>query len=376
MGTALTERQLKELQRLTRRLYLCFDSDAAGEEATLRGMELASSLGFDVRVVTLPKGQDPADAPDGFEKRLVGAESYVVYRVRLELDRTPDRQEAFVAGPRDPAAERGLAGVAGRAPAARRTPRPAEGDAGGADAEGRHADARRRSSRRRCSTTGERLERDALAACVAHPTLAAAAGRARPGALRVGDPPPVPRPAARTEATTVTSSACGRSSTHASRARESTSEPAGSCCSACGSGACGRTRRRSIPDAARGRGGDRTGSRGDRRAVRGTRLATLQSALPSRVAQLAEHPAVNRRVVGSSPTAGAHLGPDFGTLAFMSSVSVVPISMNSATVASSRCPPRRWALPKRRARRWRRGWCADHDRRRCASRSARLLLWS
>ena len=31
----------KELQRLTRRLYLCFDSDAAGEEATLRGMELA-----------------------------------------------------------------------------------------------------------------------------------------------------------------------------------------------------------------------------------------------------------------------------------------------------------------------------------------------
>ena len=96
MGTALTDRQLKELQRLSRRIYLCFDSDAAGEDATLRGMELAISLGFDVRVVTLPKGQDPADAPDGFEKRLVGAESYVVYRVRLELDRTPDRQEAFV----------------------------------------------------------------------------------------------------------------------------------------------------------------------------------------------------------------------------------------------------------------------------------------
>jgi len=96
MGTALTERQLKELQRLTRRIYLCFDSDAAGEEATLRGMELATSLGFDVRVVTLPNGQDPADAPTGFEARLGGAESYILYRVRLELDRTPDRQEAFV----------------------------------------------------------------------------------------------------------------------------------------------------------------------------------------------------------------------------------------------------------------------------------------
>ena len=96
MGTALTERQLKELQRLTRRIFLCFDSDAAGEEATLRGMELASTLGFDVRVVTLPKGEDPADAPQGFEERLGRAESYVVYRVRLELERTPDRQEAFV----------------------------------------------------------------------------------------------------------------------------------------------------------------------------------------------------------------------------------------------------------------------------------------
>ena len=30
MGTALTERQLKELGRLTRRLWLCFDGDAAG----------------------------------------------------------------------------------------------------------------------------------------------------------------------------------------------------------------------------------------------------------------------------------------------------------------------------------------------------------
>jgi len=96
MGTALTERQLKELQRLTRKLYLCFDSDAAGEEATLRGMELADTLGFDVRVVSLPKGQDPADAPDGFEARLVDASPYIVHRVRLILERVADRQEAFV----------------------------------------------------------------------------------------------------------------------------------------------------------------------------------------------------------------------------------------------------------------------------------------
>src|SRR5439155_19827010 len=96
MGTALTERQLKELSRLTRRLYLCFDSDAAGEAATLRGMDLAAGQGFDVRIVALPAGTDPADAAEGFEQRLAKSESYVLYRVRLELDRAPDRQEAFV----------------------------------------------------------------------------------------------------------------------------------------------------------------------------------------------------------------------------------------------------------------------------------------
>ncbi len=66
MGTALTERQLKELRRLTTHVTLCFDGDAAGEAATLRGMDLAVALGLDVRVVTLPPGVDPDDAADRF----------------------------------------------------------------------------------------------------------------------------------------------------------------------------------------------------------------------------------------------------------------------------------------------------------------------
>jgi DNA primase len=97
MGTALTEAQLKELGRLTRRVFLCFDSDAAGEDATLRGMELAAKQGFDVRVVALPSGRDPADDPTGFEQHLGDAESYPVHRVRLILDRTRDRQLAYLA---------------------------------------------------------------------------------------------------------------------------------------------------------------------------------------------------------------------------------------------------------------------------------------
>ncbi len=96
MGTALTERQLKELGRLTSRVWLCFDGDAAGEAATLRGMELAAAQKLDVHVVALPAGLDPADLADGFDRRLAGAESYLGYRVRLEIERAADRQEAFV----------------------------------------------------------------------------------------------------------------------------------------------------------------------------------------------------------------------------------------------------------------------------------------
>ena len=171
MGTALTERQLKELQRLTRRLYLCFDSDSAGEEATLRGMELATSLGFDVRVVTLPPGQDPADAPAGFEQRLAGAESYVLYRVRLELDRAPDRQEAFVRAREvlgrvedSPERQDALRLLADRLDLPRETLAGlgAKPDAGRSLTEDLSP---------KMLEKGERLERNTLAACVLHPPL-------------------------------------------------------------------------------------------------------------------------------------------------------------------------------------------------------------
>jgi DNA primase len=166
MGTALTEAQLKELGRLTKRVYLCFDADAAGEDATLRGMELALKQGFDVRVVALPKGKDPADDPDGFEERLGSAEPYAVHRVRLILDRARDRTHAYV----------GVQEVLNTVPES-----PERHDAwrlandrlgltvelqaaGGSASAGSAAPAR-------LIGAGDRLERDALAGCVAHPEL-------------------------------------------------------------------------------------------------------------------------------------------------------------------------------------------------------------
>ena len=97
MGTALTDAQLRELTRLTKRLFLCFDADAAGQDATLRGMELAVAQGFDVKIVTLQPGTDPADDPAAFEEQLKRPVSYPVHRVRLLHGKAPDRSAAFTA---------------------------------------------------------------------------------------------------------------------------------------------------------------------------------------------------------------------------------------------------------------------------------------
>jgi DNA primase len=170
MGTALTDRQLRELGRLTRKLSLCFDADAAGQEATLRGMELAIGQGFDVDVVTLPRGQDPADAPEAFERRLATAERYLLYRVRLELERAADRQEGFVRAREvlaraedSPERQEALRLLADRLDLPRETL------AGLARPHARHGRAAAGSSR--VLDAGVRLEREALAACIAHPSL-------------------------------------------------------------------------------------------------------------------------------------------------------------------------------------------------------------
>jgi DNA primase len=61
MGTAVTEKQVNTLKRITKNITLALDADEAGEEAMLRGVEFENALDAEVKVVTLPKGKDPDD---------------------------------------------------------------------------------------------------------------------------------------------------------------------------------------------------------------------------------------------------------------------------------------------------------------------------
>ncbi len=60
-GTALTQEHLSLLGRLSKRLVLALDADAAGIRAGLKSALMAIGAGFDVKVPAFPEGKDPAD---------------------------------------------------------------------------------------------------------------------------------------------------------------------------------------------------------------------------------------------------------------------------------------------------------------------------
>lgn len=63
-GTALTADHLRVLRRLTDRILLSFDNDEAGREAGERAIDLAEAGDCEVKVVTLGKFKDPAEAAE------------------------------------------------------------------------------------------------------------------------------------------------------------------------------------------------------------------------------------------------------------------------------------------------------------------------
>jgi len=75
MGTALTQSQAKMIKRFADKVYICYDGDAAGQNATLRGLDILRENGLDVMVVQLPDKFDPDDViktrgKEGYQKIL------------------------------------------------------------------------------------------------------------------------------------------------------------------------------------------------------------------------------------------------------------------------------------------------------------------
>lgn len=110
MGTSLTESQFRLLKRLTPRIVMALDPDAAGNRAVLRGLDVArdtlerddtpafdprgiirheSKLNADIRVAILPDGMDPDEivlaAPDRWREAIAAARPIVEYVVDVLL---------------------------------------------------------------------------------------------------------------------------------------------------------------------------------------------------------------------------------------------------------------------------------------------------
>jgi len=102
MGTAVTERQLSTLKRLTKNMALAMDADAAGEEAMLRCVGYENSLDAEVKVIVLPAGKDPDDVIkegaqtwQGLLEEALPVMDYTIDMVTAKLDLTKARDKTL-----------------------------------------------------------------------------------------------------------------------------------------------------------------------------------------------------------------------------------------------------------------------------------------
>ena len=93
MGTALTDDQISELQRLAPEVRLALDADNAGKEAMLRAARVAQGRNppLRLRVVSLPPGEDPADlvkrtGGEEIQRRVDESVSFVRFQVMRVLE--------------------------------------------------------------------------------------------------------------------------------------------------------------------------------------------------------------------------------------------------------------------------------------------------
>ena len=87
LGTALTEAQGRLLRKHCEKIIIGYDSDGAGQAATMRGLEILSNLGCDIRVLQLEGAKDPDEfvikyGSGRFNKAVEDAISLVEFKVK------------------------------------------------------------------------------------------------------------------------------------------------------------------------------------------------------------------------------------------------------------------------------------------------------
>ncbi|OGW75630.1 MAG: DNA primase [Omnitrophica bacterium RBG_13_46_9] len=86
LGTALTTEQVNVLKRFAKNIIMVYDSDKAGQEATLRSLDLLIEEDMNVRIALLPKGHDPdslvrKEGGTGFMKVLKESKDFFEYKL-------------------------------------------------------------------------------------------------------------------------------------------------------------------------------------------------------------------------------------------------------------------------------------------------------
>lgn len=88
LGTALTEAQGRLLRRSCEKVIIGYDTDGAGQAATLRGLEILQNLGCDIRILQLEGAKDPDEfivkyGPDRLKLYMDKAISLVEFKVKI-----------------------------------------------------------------------------------------------------------------------------------------------------------------------------------------------------------------------------------------------------------------------------------------------------
>lgn len=88
LGTALTESQGRLLKKYAEEIIISYDADTAGQEATMRGLNLLNDIGCNVKVLVIPKGKDPdefikANGSEAFRKLVDNALTLVEYKIKV-----------------------------------------------------------------------------------------------------------------------------------------------------------------------------------------------------------------------------------------------------------------------------------------------------